>query len=220
MSSQKASPARADAKRFGSEEILLAETGVFANRDGLRFQGRPGPDADFIAADFDGPAERRRKPGRQLLLKNGMVNQQGDSRVGCPQQNDEQQKPLDRALPTATFGGAVGRHVSRSDRCGVFVDDQRQGWFSQFKCLPACKRMRDVYLLQDERRSAGHERRPAFPLLRNRINGPREACGASACGWAGERPCLQCRGRCRKRCGRRSLRKWRPPTSKSTWGAR
>ena len=166
MPSQKTSPARPNAKRFGPEEILLAETGVFADRDGLRFQGRPAPDADFIAADFDGPAERRREPGRQFLLKNSMVNQQGNSRVSCPQQNHEQQKPLDRPFPKAAFRGAAGVHVSRSDSCGGCVDDKGQGWFSQFKCLPACKRMRDGYRLQDERRSVGREWTP-LSLARN-----------------------------------------------------
>jgi hypothetical protein len=67
----------------------------------LSLECRAAPQAEVISTNFYGPAEGRLQAGRNPSLQAGVANEQRDSNVRKPEENEEQDDPFEPLTPTA-----------------------------------------------------------------------------------------------------------------------
>ena len=113
MAAQQTLPAQAHGDRFGAQEILVAEAGVFRKSYRLCFQRRTAPQTEIVASDFHGPAENRLQPPGDALLQPSVRDQQRNSDVGEPEQHQKQCDKFRNPGPRAPW-----RSSQREQRLG------------------------------------------------------------------------------------------------------
>ena len=105
MPAQQAAPAQTNRERLGAEKIFVAEARIITDRDGIGTQGRPGPKAELVVLDFDGPSEGRGKVRGEPRFQAGVFDQQRNSSVGNPENYEqEDNRPQPRARARARRG--------------------------------------------------------------------------------------------------------------------
>src|SRR5277367_4794263 len=102
MPAKEAEPANAHGERFGAQKIFAAEAGIFTDDDGTGFESGASPEAEAVAADFDGTAEGGFEAGGDFAVERGVLDGEGDGFVGEPQQNQDEKDSFEPAAAGST----------------------------------------------------------------------------------------------------------------------
>ena len=73
---KEAAPAQADRERLGAQKIFVAETRIFADRDGAGLERGASPQTEAITTDFDGAAEGSVEAGGDFVIEDGVLDRE------------------------------------------------------------------------------------------------------------------------------------------------
>ncbi len=89
-----------DGKRVGVNKIFVAEAGIFAHGDGLRFENWSGPEIEVVVAHFHWAPKSSGESRRNPFLQSGIADQNGSGSVEQPEANKQHKNPLEPATET------------------------------------------------------------------------------------------------------------------------
>src|SRR6202050_2296074 len=94
-------PAKTTWERLSSQKIFVSETWILAERDRLRLKRWTPPQAEIITANLNRPAESGLEPCGNLSLQAAVANEERNSNVRRPEENEEQEYPFEPPAPAA-----------------------------------------------------------------------------------------------------------------------